>query len=75
MTEDLVIRVCFVLMVVMCIGIVAAMFHDVSHREDLVSKCESKGGELLDRTYRAGKTTGHNYTCVNPSIIIDIGEE
>lgn len=74
MTEDRMIQVFLVLMVVMVIAIVAALFHDVSHREDLVSRCESKGGVLLDRTYTMGKTTGHNYTCIQPGVLIDMGE-
>ncbi len=38
-------------------------------RDERIYKCEKAGGVLLDRTYQAGKTTGHNYTCVDPSII------
>lgn len=72
MSEDRMIQVFLVLMVVMGIAIVAALFHDVTYRNDLLTKCESKGGELLDRTYRMGKTTGHNYTCIHPGVLIDL---
>lgn len=41
-------------------------------RDERIYKCEKAGGVLLDRTYQVGKTTGHNYTCVDPSIIKDM---
>lgn len=38
----------------------------------LRKECDGLYGELLDRTYRSGKTTGHNYTCINKKAIIDL---
>lgn len=57
--------------VIVFIGIVCfwAISSDNKARDERIYKCEKAGGVLLDRTYQAGKTTGHNYTCVDPSII------
>jgi len=74
MSEDWAIRIGTVFMVFMIVIITVSLFRDNDVRDQRVSKCESKGGVLLDRTYTMGKTTGHNYTCIQPSVLIDMGE-
>ncbi len=34
-------------------------------------RCEAIGGVVLDRTYTNGKSTGHNYTCVDAKIVLN----
>ena len=62
--------------IVTVLGFIALMVYVVNcsdkAREERIYRCEKAGGVLLDRTYQAGKTTGHNYTCVDPSIIKDM---
>lgn len=61
-----------ILITFIAVLVVWAVTTDNKSREERIYKCEKAGGVLLDRTYQAGKTTGHNYTCVDPSIIKDM---
>lgn len=47
-----------------------ALWHD-SMVEDMKARCEAKNGVLLERTYRAGKTTASEYTCVKKDTIVE----
>ena len=61
---------------VLLLGFLALMIYLSNYsdkaREERTYRCEKAGGVLLDRTYQMGKTTGHNYTCIDPSVLKDI---
>jgi hypothetical protein len=51
-------------------GVIGCMEAVDREHAQMVANCAAKGGVILDRTYTHGKgQTGHNYTCVDKSII------
>lgn len=70
-------RIMFGVSVVVGIGLVMlviaapfAIYYDYQQVEHWKANCAMKGGELLDHTYRTGKTTHHSYVCIDPKFII-----
>jgi len=59
-----------IFVVVIAIFAPVVYFSEVNIEKQRI-ECEKINGVLLDRTYQVGKSTGHNYTCVDKKMILN----
>lgn len=50
---------------------IVAFIHDGKAVSEMKTACEAKNGALLDHTTRVGKTTHHEYVCIDKNLIIE----
>jgi hypothetical protein len=67
-----VLLVSLLLVVVLIMAIPFIYTNGQSDIANMLSRCESRGGALLNNTYRVGKTSNTTWVCVKPEIIIEI---
>ena len=61
-----------ILFVLFVVALPIIYFSEQANINNMVSRCESRGGALLKNTYRVGKTSTNTWVCVKPDIIIEM---
>lgn len=74
-TEDFLMTIAFwiigIMVALIVISLPIAIYYDSAHVSEMKTACEAKNGTLLDHTTRVGKTTHHEYVCIDKNLIIE----